>query len=99
MLDNRYALLFIRGERPIVDEKFNLLRHPNISQTPDGGGRPFVYDGLDALPAEPLFDAARSEDYILLDGEEFAHLLRGEDAEEAEPLETETIPFYESSEE
>ena len=99
MLDNRYALLFIRGERPIVDEKFNLLRHPNISQTPDGGGRPFVYDGLDALPAEPLFDAARSEDYILLDGEEFARLLRGEDAEEAEPLDTETIPFYESSEE
>ena len=99
MLDNRYALLFIRGERPIVDEKFNLLRHPNISQTPDGGGRPFVYEGLDALPAEPLFDAARSEDYILLDGEEFAHLLRGEDAEEAEPLDTETIPFYESSEE
>ena len=51
------------------------------------------------FPPNHCLYAARSEDYILLDGEEFAHLLRGEDAEEAEPLETETIPFYESSEE
>ena len=28
MLDNRYALLFIRGERPIVDEKYDLMKHP-----------------------------------------------------------------------
>lgn len=38
MLDNRYALLFIRGERPIMDEKFDILKHPNIALTPDGGG-------------------------------------------------------------
>ena len=36
MLDNRYALLFIRGERPIQDDKFDVMRHPRISKTTDG---------------------------------------------------------------
>jgi len=35
MLDNRYALLFIRGELPVKDDKFDLMRHPNIKATPD----------------------------------------------------------------
>ena len=37
MLDNRYALLFIRGERPVKDLKFDILRHPNVKLTADGG--------------------------------------------------------------
>lgn len=36
MLDNRYAILFIRGERPILDEKFDILKHPNVGFTTDG---------------------------------------------------------------
>jgi len=36
MLDNKYALLFIRGERPIIDLKFDILKHPNLSKTADG---------------------------------------------------------------
>jgi len=36
MLDNRYALLFIRGERPIIDDKFDIMRHPNVTDTADG---------------------------------------------------------------
>ena len=36
MLDNKYALLFIRGERPILDEKFDILRHINVGYTTDG---------------------------------------------------------------
>jgi type IV secretion system protein VirD4 len=35
MLDNRYALIFIRGERPVMDHKYDLMRHPNIKLTPD----------------------------------------------------------------
>ena len=35
MLDNKYALLFIRGEKPVIDQKYDLLRHPNIKLTPD----------------------------------------------------------------
>jgi type IV secretion system protein VirD4 len=41
MLDNRYSLLFIRGERPVMDEKFDILRHPNVSGTTDGKAESF----------------------------------------------------------
>ena len=41
MLDNRYALLFIRGERPIMDEKFDIMRHPNVGGSVDGHGKPY----------------------------------------------------------
>ena len=48
LLDNRYALLFIRGERPVKDLKYNTLRHPNVALTTDGGAEPFRH-GEDAL--------------------------------------------------
>ncbi len=38
LLDNNYALLFIRGERPIRDLKFDLLKHQNINLSADGKG-------------------------------------------------------------
>lgn len=41
MLDNRYALLFIRGERPVMDEKFDILKHPNVALSTDGKGKPY----------------------------------------------------------
>ena len=41
MLDNRYALLFIRGELPVMDFKFDLMRHPNIQGITDGGSKVF----------------------------------------------------------
>lgn len=43
MLDNRYALLFIRGERPVIDLKFDILKHPNIALTTDGKEAPYVH--------------------------------------------------------
>lgn len=43
MLDNRYALLFIRGERPVMDEKFDILMHPNVAFTTDGKGKPYLH--------------------------------------------------------
>ena len=48
MLDNRYALLFIRGERPIMDLKYDILRHPNVALTADGGAEPYRH-GEDLL--------------------------------------------------
>lgn len=36
MLDNRYAILFIRGERPVMDLKYDILKHPNVALTADG---------------------------------------------------------------
>ena len=43
MLDNQYALLFIRGERPVKDFKFDILKHPNIALTEDGKGKPYSH--------------------------------------------------------
>lgn len=60
MLDNRFALLFIRGERAIQDEKYDILRHPNVKQTTDGGAPPYIHG--QAPKAFELFD-------ILLDGD------------------------------
>lgn len=36
MLDNQYAILFIRGERPVLDFKYDILKHPNVELTADG---------------------------------------------------------------
>ena len=41
MLDNQYALLFIRGERPVQDFKYDILKHPNVKLTTDGGAEPY----------------------------------------------------------
>lgn len=41
MLDNQYALLFVRGERPVRDLKYDILKHPNIKLTTDGGAEPY----------------------------------------------------------
>ena len=43
MLDNRYALVFIRGERPVMDEKYDVMKHPDVGLTPDGGGPPYLH--------------------------------------------------------
>ena len=43
MLDNEYSILFIRGERPIKDKKYNILKHPNINFTDDGKGKPYFH--------------------------------------------------------
>ena len=68
LLDNGKCILFIRGERPVVDFKYNLLKHPNIRYTEDGGAAPYDYtaadNALDDLPGAP-------ENYELLDMDDF----------------------------
>lgn len=41
MLDNRKALIFIRGERPVMDDKYPIQKHPNYRLTADGGKPPY----------------------------------------------------------
>ena len=48
MLDNRYALLFIRGERPVMDLKYDIKSHPDIALTADGDGPPYIHGKTDA---------------------------------------------------
>ena len=68
LLDNSKCILFIRGERPVVDYKYNLLKHPNIRYTEDGGAASYDYtaadNALDDLPGAP-------ENYELLDMDDF----------------------------
>ena len=68
MLDNRKAILFVRGERPMLDDKCDLMRHPNIKLTEDGGAPPYDY----TLARDARNDLALSpEDYELLELEDF----------------------------
>ncbi len=43
LLDNRYGILFIRGEYPIMDLKYDLMKHPKIAFTEEGGASPFIH--------------------------------------------------------
>lgn len=43
LLDNDYGLLFIRGERPIFDKKYDILKHPRINETTDGNAKPYLH--------------------------------------------------------
>lgn len=84
MLDNRYALLFIRGERPVMDEKYDILKHPNIALTEDGGAAPYEHGGTENAVATLSFAGAAAEtlfefnepipDYELLSDEDIEAL-------------------------
>ena len=82
MLDNRYALLFIRGERPVKDLKYEILRHPNVALTADGQADPYVHgDMSEAVNTIALtFDTVASEEMTVLP-ETGYELLSEEDVE------------------
>ena len=56
-LDNRYALLFIRGASPVMDEKYDLMHHPAISHSSLGGAAPYIHHGTKPpiYTGRPLF--------------------------------------------
>ena len=62
-LDNRYALLFIRGASPVIDEKYDLMHHPAISHSSLGGAAPYIHHGtkLPIYTGRPLFIVGGTE--------------------------------------
>ena len=62
-LDNRYALLFIRGASPVIDEKYDLMHHPAISHSSLGGAAPYIHHGTKPpiYTGRPLFRAGGAE--------------------------------------
>lgn len=85
-LDTNKAILFIRGENPVIDRKYNLKRHPNIKLTSDGKAKPYIHKPQGApdyaLPDLPY--AFKSlDDYEFIDTEDTEH-----ESEQEEPLET-----------
>lgn len=73
LLDNDYCLLFLRGERPIFDKKYDLLKHPNIKETTDGG--------MKSYPHGVIHHAIDDWQNIVLSDKEY-ELLSEEDLEE-----------------
>ena len=71
MLDNRKCILFVRGERPMLDGKYDLMRHPNIHLTEDGGAPPYDYTAVRDAADDLNYDPERYEDYELLDPDDF----------------------------
>lgn len=77
-LDTHKAILFIRGEDPVLDKKYNIKRHPNIKLTTDGKAKPYIHKPQGApdyaLPDLPY--AFKSlDDYDFIDVEEPEHEL------------------------
>lgn len=62
-LDNRYALLFIRGASPVIDEKYDLMHHPAISHSSLSGAAPYIHHGtkLPIYTGRPLFIVGGTE--------------------------------------
>jgi type IV secretion system protein VirD4 len=91
LLDNRYAILFIRGERPVMDLKFNLMKHPNVENSADGKGGVYTHGEVTrAVAVISLWESAdeevtdfsekeMSEAYVLLTEEEIEQLTENED--------------------
>ena len=40
-IDDQHCILFIRGERPVLDLKYDLMKHPNVSMTSLQGTEPY----------------------------------------------------------
>lgn len=70
MLDNRYSLLFIRGERAVMDEKYDILKHPNLKLTVDGGGEPYRHGSTENALDWKTVTLNEESDYELLSEEE-----------------------------
>ena len=84
MLDNRYAILFIRGELPVMDLKYDILKHPNVAYTADGKGGVYkhgevtknvatietLWVDLDSVPETELSETT----YELLSDEDFENI-------------------------
>ncbi|MDL2289584.1 type IV secretory system conjugative DNA transfer family protein [Clostridia bacterium OttesenSCG-928-F22] len=83
MLDNRYALLFVRGERPVMDDKFDILRHPNVARTADGMGSIYKHGEVTEAVAEIVFDNSLLRDAPKLQAIETTYELLSEEDMEA----------------
>ncbi len=94
-LDNKYALLFLRGERPIQDFKYNILKHPNVSMTTDGKEKPYIHGFSDYSLGELCYENSTSTeeneknesmdniDFVIYSSEEIEDLLRDNEEEKS----------------
>jgi len=92
MLNNKYAIVFIRGERPVLDFKYDILSHPNIKLSTDGGAAPYAHNlgvltggvTIEIIDPETLGDMELSD--IPTVDEYFKNGIEAYDEEETEML-------------
>mgnify|MGYP002307293792 FL=1 len=68
-LDNRYAILLLRGEAPMLDDKTDLIAHPNIRMTSDGGAPAYDHTLAPRAKEDVILDPNRFDDYEILDAD------------------------------
>ena len=69
LLDNNKAILFIRGFPAVMDDKYDLNRHPNIHKTSAGGYPQYIHKEktYHYTPFAEAFDFTQAENYIYLE--------------------------------
>lgn len=84
MLDNQYCILFIRGERPIIDLKYDILGHPNVEHTADGSKKIIYKHGQEAEAKAQIefFNLSDDFDYVNITDETDYELVTPEMLEE-----------------
>lgn len=58
-MDNLYAIALVRGEKPIMDLKFNIEKHPNVKFTTDGNGEPYIFPKEDNISASIMVETTQ----------------------------------------
>ena len=73
MMDTDDAILLIRGEKPVLDQKYDITRHPNFKKSAAGGAKPYVHKPQEApdyaLPDLP-YEFHALDDYEFIDMED-----------------------------
>lgn len=73
-MDNDYAIVFIRGERPVMDRKYDIMKHPNIKLTEDGGAAPYVHEpGLSYAQGDLSLPFGSLADIEIIDEEDISY--------------------------
>lgn len=98
LLDNKYALLFIRGERPIMDEKFDILKHPNVAFTADGSAEAYHHGEATDATADIGFEITNDMSIAELKPYETSFYLLSEEDVEANIKKNGGIKFDEETE-
>lgn len=71
MLPTNDALLFIRGEKPVRDKKYDIKKHPNVRRTADGRAKPYIHNPpvLDYTLPDLPYEFRTLDDYTFLEDE------------------------------
>jgi type IV secretion system protein VirD4 len=97
MLDNQYALLFIRGERPVRDLKYNILKHPNVALTTDGSSGPYRHGEDTRSIASITIDSQLLEEAAQMDSSKHEFQILTEAELEEKIREMEKIQYEQES--